>query len=526
MVERELNACAESRIESRIARILIHANASPTPYPPLPSPPRPLDAPSPSVLASQVKPYAPSSAVNDTQRASDILFTIFRATLGEYGIKVADLAGGTTDSGPDVKAMGVNTLLGLHDVSWDWCTSHAATKAAEHAFGTSADIQKSKNLDARRIISLVTKTAQKVNQSPPFKQKFDEIQMDMLEEILKITKHAPQRWLGMIRTLERIIRLWHVFRRVFAETGARFPLDDADNRRAVLELYSLLQPLSAITRDGQYGGAPMTAEIHMAFAALKRDVLDETKDLKVFDIPPAPGSPEAEQERGSLPKGKRPPLPHKMVSPGNLHPVTVRTRKELNKALLSRLYRRVWDDNSADPSPFRDLAVVLTPPFNTGLYLQSLRLSVADKEHMPTGKEYMAPTTDEEEKEKLAGIWRVVKERAIKAAREEKLRAEKRNEAPEVQALKRARVEPSRSSTPASVFSSFGRRAAVGGDGSSGVGGAERDPVAEAVEGDIVRYQAHFMTPDEVCVVGFGFATGESVHVLASRVFCQNVICM
>ncbi|CAM9372554.1 unnamed protein product [Pylaiella littoralis] len=333
-----------------------------------------------------VKPYAPSSPVNDTQRASDILFTIFRATLGEYGIKVADLAGGTTDSGPDVKAMGVNTLLGLHDVSWDWCTSHAATKAAEHAFGTWADIQKSKNLDARRIISLVTKTAQKVNQSPPFKQKFDDIQMDMLEEILKITKHAPQRWLGMIRTLERIIRLWHVFRRVFAETGARFPLDDADNRRAVLELYSLLQPLSAITRDGQYGGAPMTAEIHMAFAALKRDVLDETKDLKVFDIPPAPGSPEAEQERGSLPKGKRPPLPHKMVSPGNLHPVTVRTRRELNKALLSRLYGRVWDDNSADPSPFRNLAVVLTPPFNTGLYLQSLRVSVADKEHMPTGK--------------------------------------------------------------------------------------------------------------------------------------------
>lgn len=201
VVERELNACAGSRIESRVARILIHANASPTPYPPLPSPPRPLDAPSPSVLASQVKPYAPSSAVNDNQRASDILFTIFRATLGEYGIKVADLAGGTTDSGPDVKAMGVNTLLGLHDVSWDWCTSHAATKAAEHAVGTSADIQKSKNLDARRIISLVTKTAHKVNQSPPFKQKFDEIQMDMLEEILKITKHAPQRWLGMMRTL-------------------------------------------------------------------------------------------------------------------------------------------------------------------------------------------------------------------------------------------------------------------------------------------------------------------------------------
>lgn len=382
--------------------MLIHAKCPP-PCPPLPSPPRPLDAPSPSVLASQVKPYSPSSAVHDKKRASDILFTIFRATLGEYGIKVADLAGGTTDSGADVKAMGVNTLLGQHDVLWDWCTSHAATKAAEHAFGTSPDIQKSNNLEARGIISLVTKAAQKVNQSPLFKQKFDEIQMDVLEEILKITKHAPQRWMGMIRTLERIIRLWHVFRRVFAETGARFTLDD-NNKDAVLQLYSLLQPLSAITRDGQFGGAPVTAEIHMAFAALKRDVLDEKKELKVFDIPPAPGSPEAEQERGNVPKGKTPLLPHKMVPPDKLHPVTVRTRKELNKALVQRLYGRVWDDNSADPSAFRDLAVVLTPPFNTGLYLESLRLPDADKEHMPTGKEYMAPTTDEEEKEKLAGI--------------------------------------------------------------------------------------------------------------------------
>lgn len=445
-----------------------------------------------------VKHYAPSSEVQDNERASDILFTIFRATMGEYGIMVADLAGGTTDSGPDVKAMCVNTLHDDHDVCWDWCTCHLACKAAENAFGTSADVQKSKNPDARRIFSLVTKTAQKVNQFPYFKQKFDEIQMDMLEEALKITKHAPQRWLGMIRTLERIIRLWHVFRRIFAEIGDKFLLDEGDNKSAVLELYSLLQPLSAITRDGQFGEAPMTAEIHMAFAVLKRDVLDEKQNLRVFDIPPAPGSPEAEQERGNVLKGKRPPLPHKMVSPDKLHPVTVRTRKELNKALVQRLYGRIWDNSTADPSPFRDLAVVLTPPFNTGLYLESLRLTDADKECMPNGKEYIAPTTDEEEKEKLAGIWGEVKRRAIKAAREEKHRAEQREEAPEVQALKRARVEGGRSSTPASMFSSFGRRAAVGGAGSSGLGGAERDEVAEAVESDIVRYQSHFMTPEEL----------------------------
>ncbi|CAN0196291.1 unnamed protein product [Ascophyllum nodosum] len=67
-----------------------------------------------------VKHYAPSSEVQDKEKASGILFTIFKATLREYGISIADLAGGTTDSGPDVKAMCVNFLLALHDVCWDW----------------------------------------------------------------------------------------------------------------------------------------------------------------------------------------------------------------------------------------------------------------------------------------------------------------------------------------------------------------------------------------------------------------------
>lgn len=50
----------------------------------------------------RIKHYAPSAKVQEEEKASEVLFTIFKATLAEYGINVHDLAGGTTDSGPDV----------------------------------------------------------------------------------------------------------------------------------------------------------------------------------------------------------------------------------------------------------------------------------------------------------------------------------------------------------------------------------------------------------------------------------------
>ena len=74
----------------------------------------------------QVKHYAPAAAVQEAEKASKILFTVFKATLAEYGIRISDVAGGTTDSGPDVKAMCTNILLAKHGIPWDWCTCHLA----------------------------------------------------------------------------------------------------------------------------------------------------------------------------------------------------------------------------------------------------------------------------------------------------------------------------------------------------------------------------------------------------------------
>ena len=231
--------------------------------------------------------------------------------------------------------MCINSLLGGYDIPWDWCDCHLADKAAENAFGTSADPQKSKNKDAREISRLVIKTAAKVNQSATFKQKFEEIQLAMLDEIFKITKHAPQRWLSLVCVMERIIRLWHVLRKVYADDGDKFPLDKGNNKDAILQLYSLLQPLTVVTRDGQYGAVPMTAEMHMAFAVLKTEVLDPAQPLRVFDIPPTPASPESEQGSGGRQgrKGDRPKLASTLVAPAQLCPVTARPTQSSAKPL-------------------------------------------------------------------------------------------------------------------------------------------------------------------------------------------------
>lgn len=447
-----------------------------------------------------MKHYAPSVEAQEQGKASEILFTIFQATLAEYGINVSDLAGGTTDSGSDVKAMCVNILLALYQIWWDWCDCHLADKAAENAFGTSADPQKSKNKEAREVVKLVIKSAAKVNQSTTFKQKFDEAQLDLLKETLKITKHAPQRWLSLVRVMERIIRLWHVLRKVYLDAGEEFPLDKDNNKDDILQLYSLLQPLCAITRDGQYGAVPMAAEMHMAFGLLKTHTLDPDQPLRVYDIPPTPSSPAAEKADEEC-EGGKPPLPSKLVPADELRPVTRKTRKELSKALVQRLFGRVWDKDTPDPSPFRDASVLLTPPFNTGEYLEALRLTADDGELLPASKMGLAPTTDEEVTAKIEGSWADITSRASKAAREEHRRS-KSTDGDGEPPSKRRRLAgfSSRATTISNRFASFGRGASGSTEGADEHASEEKQ-LDEIVAGEIERYKSLFITPDEVCQI-------------------------
>jgi len=94
----------------------------------------------------------------------------------DIGVKPSDLASCTTDSGSDVKSMCVGHAR-EYGILWDWCTSHMSTKAFEHAFGTSAEPSKSKNPAARNVIRVMIKVMERLNRSPTWRAKFDDIQV-------------------------------------------------------------------------------------------------------------------------------------------------------------------------------------------------------------------------------------------------------------------------------------------------------------------------------------------------------------
>ncbi|CAN0341548.1 unnamed protein product, partial [Pylaiella littoralis] len=198
-----------------------------------------------------IKRYRPAQDALGEAKASEVLLKIFESVLHEFGLRASDLASGTTDSGSDVKSVSVNGLHPKYGVLWNWCCCHLMVKAAEDAFGTHPDPQKSKNPEGRKMLKNVIGMVGTLHKSPNLTAKFEDVQVDLLGEILKIPNQAPQRWLTLVRTLERVIRLWHTLRKLHSDAGKTFPLEEGDNKDCILQLYSLLQPLSSVTRDGQ-----------------------------------------------------------------------------------------------------------------------------------------------------------------------------------------------------------------------------------------------------------------------------------
>ncbi|CAB1104006.1 unnamed protein product [Ectocarpus sp. CCAP 1310/34] len=336
---------------------------------------------------AQIKRYQPSQDAVGEAKASEVLLEIVNAILHEFGLRPSDLASGTTDSGLDVKSVSVNGLHPQFGVLWNCCFYHLMVKAAEDGFGTHVDPQKSKNPKARDMLKKLINLVGTLHRSSNFKAKFGDLQVDVWGEVFP--NQAPQRWLTLVPTLERVIRLWHVLRKLYSDTGKTFPLEEGDITDCILQLNSLLQPLSSVTRDGQYGGAPM----------LKMRVLDPSEELKVFDIPPLgeDGLPDRKEQKKAL--------PHHMVAHDYLDPVAQKERNELCRALGTRFYGRVWDTSTLDPSVLCDAACLLTPPFSEGNYLSAMKLTAEEGEYLPAGSCVTAPTLDEEVQEKLDGAW-------------------------------------------------------------------------------------------------------------------------
>lgn len=67
----------------------------------------------------------------------------------------------------------------------------------------------------------------------------------------------------------------------YSDQGETFPLDDGENGKVILELYSLMEPVCKLMRQAQNDQVPMAAKVHMALSRLKTQTCNVHEPLKV-----------------------------------------------------------------------------------------------------------------------------------------------------------------------------------------------------------------------------------------------------
>jgi hypothetical protein len=177
---------------------------------------------------------------NGRRRLSDLLLLWLKMMLGEYHIQLSDFRSSTSDSGPDVKRL-LSKLM--PDSSWDWCIPHLINRAFTDAFGASVDVQASKNVECRELITKLKKQIQYFHQREGAATLLKDLQesLDDSTSALRLLSDVPQRWSSIAKLLKRALELWGLmetasWQRIFSEVFNRGSLqrrgDQTDSRIA------------------------------------------------------------------------------------------------------------------------------------------------------------------------------------------------------------------------------------------------------------------------------------------------------
>jgi hypothetical protein len=168
-----------------------------------------------------IRDYSPSYNERNTEAASELLKKWSLKVFADFKISDDDLFGGAFDAGSDVKK-----ASGLMELMAEWCCGHLLNRALIDSFGADIDKRKSKNLEARAVVSACRKVIEMLNKSGAMKKLFEEKQMEELKPIggkpLKI-KNAPQhRWSAITDAFEGLLLLWTQLASSFRDTGKHF----------------------------------------------------------------------------------------------------------------------------------------------------------------------------------------------------------------------------------------------------------------------------------------------------------------
>lgn len=275
-----------------------------------------------------IREYSPTFAERQTQQASELLVDWTRAVLDEFHLKANasenDFLTGSGDSGSDVKRA-MDVLLGIMR---EWCVSHLLHRLLLDGYGASVDKKDSKNLEAREVIEQCRKTVESVNKSEDLKLRFNELQKETVQMILKLKNSPVHRWGNIEETFESLLMLWQQLETAFLEQEKLLPI--GDNKQVLLEFYSLLYQVRGVQKLSQKFKEFVAIKVYFKLIALYISVLKNGSSLRIRN-----------PVRRSLNAALTQPAPREVnLTSEQLDPRTRKVRKLLRKGLNTRFMNR------------------------------------------------------------------------------------------------------------------------------------------------------------------------------------------
>jgi hypothetical protein len=131
----------------------------------------------------------------------------------------------------------------------EWCVSHLIHRALADTFGTEIDGAKSKNREARSVITKCRSMVESVNKSDGLKDCVDTHTLELFGHYLKQKNAASHRWSSVALVLERILLTWTALVSGFRQIGKTFTI--ANDKAVISEFYSIILPIRDVQKIAQ-----------------------------------------------------------------------------------------------------------------------------------------------------------------------------------------------------------------------------------------------------------------------------------
>lgn len=262
----------------------------------------------PVSMMLSVRHFDRSLMTEDFISASHLLKDWTLSVLREFGIDQNMLFSATTDAGPDVRCM-TSKLMGLE---WEWCAAHLLANATKEACGMLKSQSKEEN-KMRYILKTINSMTARIQNSKHAIQAYSKISKSILGRSLELKPYVEIRFLGALKTLQRILIVWPCLQKVYEQHfGEDFPLSGCHDM--IIQVCPILSKLQNIQENSQTSCDPVAA----------------TTLIKLLEF-----------ERTILCIGEPIPINDGMVVAGaNVHPDVDLFRKNLREALNKRFFNR------------------------------------------------------------------------------------------------------------------------------------------------------------------------------------------